>query len=291
MPDSPLKIQIDMADKRFVGDERCEKWTELARPVPADDTPCYSGVAAENNVPFDDPRVKWDFIFLSAEGFGVAVNHEKIRNRNDHGGSTLANVFVTTDQAQHWQKNPMHLSWCSRVRAWFSWPVERYQDLAVTANTTVVLAWEDPWIMERSRSHIIFSNNRGLNWHYRSLKKCNPFVYTMPSGQIICFSNRTRRFSRDGGRHWSSEAIGFNFDDDNADIVFSDIQHVTFISEEQGFALLAKFNKAVTLSRPETILLLKTNSNGSRWSRVAEFSFPRECVSSDPKHILGLKVS
>jgi hypothetical protein len=291
MPESPLKIQIDIADKRLVSDEQCEKWTELVRPVPEDRTPCYSGVAVENNVPFNDPRVTWDFIFLSAEGFGVAVNHEKIRNRNDYGGSSLSNVFVTTDQARYWQKNPMRLSWYSHVRALFSWPVERYQDLAVTANTTIVLAWEDPWIMERSRSHIIFSNNRGLNWHYRSLKKCNPFVSTTPSGQSICFSHRTRHFSRDGGRHWSSDAIGFNFNDDNTDIVFSDIQQATFISEEQGFALLAKYNKAVTLSRPEKILLIETRSNGSRWRGIAEFSFPRKCVSSDPKHILGLTVS
>ncbi len=257
----------------------------------ADHTPFYSGVAAENNVPFDDPRVKWDFIFLSAEGFGIAVNHEKIRNRNDQGGNTLSNIFVAIDQARHWHKNPMRLSWCNRARALYSWPVERHQDLAVTANTTIVLSWEDPWIMERSRSHIIFSNNRGLKWHYRSLKKCNPFFCTTPSGQIMCFSNRTRRFSRDGGRHWRSEAIGFNFDDDNTDIALSDIQHATFISEEQGFALLAKYNKSIALSRPETIQLIKTNGNGSMWRRVAEFSFPRERDSSDPKPILGLTVS
>jgi hypothetical protein len=291
MPASPLKIQIDMADKRFVGDERCEEWTESDRQVPADFAPFYLGVAEDNHVPFDDHRVKWDFIFLSIEGFGVAVNHESVRNQNDHGGGILANVFITTDHARHWLKNPMRLSWCSRVGAWFSWPVEQYQNLVATANATVVLAWEDPWIMERSRSHIIFSNNCGLKWHYRSLKKCNPYLYTTPSGQIMCFGNRTRRYSQDGGRHWQSEAFGFDFDDGNTDIVFSNIQNATFFSEEQGFALLAKFNQAVALSRPETILLLKTNSSGSRWRRVAEFPFPKECVSSDPKHILGLAVS
>ena len=78
-------------------------------------------------------------------------------------------------------------------------------------------------------------------------------------------------------------------DDPNA--VCSDILDAVFISDQQGFGLSAKFNKAVTMTRPESVLLLKTTNNGLRWNTVAEFSFPSTQAFGDPKQILSLAVT
>jgi hypothetical protein len=290
MANSEIKIQVDIADQRFVGSDPFTNWQQLPRPAITDQPISFLGVAAENHVPFNKPFVEWDLIHLSADGFGVAVNHEQSQSEQIDDGGFLANVFITSNHAQDWQKNPMRLSWASRMRVLFSWPVEKFHSLLVTENRTVILAWEDPWIMERSRSHIIFSDSGGLKWHYRCLKQCNPCLSATPKGQVMCFSRNKRYCSLDEGKHWHSDSVILDLNNDDANVGYSDIQNATFVSEQYGFALLTKYDRTVTMTRPKNILLLKTDNNGLRWYSVAEFSFPRTHALGDPKSILSLRV-
>lgn len=251
----------------------------------------FLGVASANHVPFENPAVEWDLIHMSADGFGVAVNQEKSEQDQTGGGYFLANVFITTDHGRHWERNPMRLNWSSRLRSRFSWPVEQYHSLVVTEHRTILLAWEDPWIMERSRSHVVFSDNCGRKWHYRCLKQCSPHLYTAPKGQIMCFSSTMRYHSRDEGKHWRANTIQFDLNDDNVEADYSDIQNPTFISEQQGFALLVKHSKTASPPTPETVILLKTDTHGLNWQGIAEFPFPSEPVLGDPQQILALNVT
>lgn len=288
---SPLKIRIDIADQTYIGDDRCASWQVCPRDVKPCPTPLYLGIAAEKHAPLQNPQVEWDFIYLSVGGFGVAVNHETVPNRKANGAGLSANVFITTNPSLHWLKNSLRLSLSSRMRSVFSRPVEQFHSLAVTPNRTVILAWEDPWIMQRARTHIIYSNNKGMLWRYRCLKNCNPHLSVTPDGQILCFSNTDRCSSRDGGKHWHWDPIRLDIYDDHPDVVHSHIQQATFVTEQRGFALLARFKKIATMARPETIVLLTTDNTGLHWHGIAEFPFPGEPALGDPKHILSLNVA
>lgn len=181
-----------------------------------------------------EPPVEWDFIYLSIGGFGVAVNHKAGHRGKTNATGIRAGVFITTNPSLHWLKNSLRLSLNSRMRSMFSWPVEQFHSLAVTRNRTVMLAWEDPWIMEQSRTHIIYSNHH---------------------------------------------------------IVYSHIQQATFVTEQRGFALLARYIKSSAMARPETIILLTTDNAGLHWRGVAEFPFPGESPWGNPRQVLALKVA
>ena len=287
---SPFKIRIDIADQIYIGDDRCTSWQVYSKDVKSSSTPLYLGVAAENHVPFQNPRVEWDFIYLSIGGFGVAVNHKAGHREKTNGAGIRAGVFITTNPSLHWLKNSLRLSLSSRVRSMFSWPVEQFHSLAVTPNRTVMLAWEDPWIMEQSRTHIIYSNHHGMKWHYRRLENCNPHLSVTPDGRILCFGNTSRCCSRDGGIHWQADPVRLDVDDNHPDIGYSHIQQAIFVTEQRGFALLARFIKTAIKARPESIILLKTDNAGLHWHGIDEFPFPVESPLGDPRQILALKV-
>jgi len=286
-------IQVDVLDTVYISDDQGESWRQYPRQVKAAPAIHYLGVAAESHVPFELPDVIWDFIYLSPDGQGVAVNHGKTRNATgpEAEGAFAANVFITTDHARKWEKNPLRLNWAGRMRSWFSRPVEQFHSIAVTKNRTFLLAWEDPWIMERSGSHLIYTNDLGSKWNYHRLKPCRPPLYTSPEGRVICFGKKICCTSRDEGHHWQSDAMVLNLTDDDPNAVCSGILDAVFISERQGFGLSAKFNKAATMTRPESVVLLKTINSGLRWDTVAEFSFPGTLSIGDPKQILSLAVS
>jgi hypothetical protein len=286
-------IQVAILNKVYVSDDQGHSWRQYPRQVKAGPTIRYLGVAAESHVPFELPDVIWDFIYLSPDGHGVAVNHEKTHNATgpEAKGTFVANVFITTNHARKWVKNPLRLNWVGRMRSLFSWPVEQFHSLAVTRNRTVLLAWEDPWIMERSISHLIYTHDSGPKWNYHRLKPCQPPLYTSPEGQVFCFGKEICCISRDEGNHWQSDAMTLDLTEDDPNAVCSDILDAVFISDQQGFGLSAKFNKAVTMTRPESVVLLKTTNNGLRWNTVAEFSFPSTQAFGDPKQILSLAVT
>ena len=107
----------------------------------------------------------------------------------------------------------------------------------------------------------------------------------------MCFSANMRYCSKDEGKHWHTDALVLDMNNDGSNAVFSDILTATFFSEQQGFALLAKYDRTVTMTRPKTIILLKTDNNGLNWHSVAEFPFPRKRALGDPKQILAIEVS
>ena len=290
MVESSIKIQVDIGDHRYIGSDSFDNWQQSERPAATVTSISFLGMATESHVPFTRPSVFWDMIHLSADGFGVAVNHEKSPIELNDGDRFLANVLITTNHARHWQENPMRLSWGSRMCTLSSWPVEQFHSLVVTENQTVMLAWEDPWIMERARSHIVFSHNFGVKWHYRRLNQCYPYLYTAPGGQIMCFSEKRRYYSRDEGKHWHSDAIFLDVDSDRPGIGYSHIQNATFVSEQCGFALMAKYDRTIASASPEAIILLETQNNGNHWHGVAEFAFPSTSTWRHPRQVWSLTV-
>jgi hypothetical protein len=291
MAHTATRIQVDIAGKRYVGRAPFTHWRQSPRQAASDRGTHFLEVASASHVPFENPSVEWNFIHMSADGFGVAVNQEKSQQDQIDGGCFFANVFITTDHGRHWERNPMRLSWRSRLRSGFSWPVEQYQSLVVTEHRTILLAWEDPWIMERSRSHVVLSDNCGRKWRYRCLKQCSPCLYTAPKGQIMCFSSTMRYYSGDEGKHWRADTIRLDLNNDHVDADHSDIRNATFISEQQGFALLVKHRKTASPPVPETVILLKTDTHGLTWQGIAAFPFPSGPVPGDPQRMLGLNVT
>src|SRR5262245_13083665 len=79
-------------------------------------------------------------------------------------GSTecLAGIFVTTDGGRHWVKQDPkpRLPILSSV----SWPVEQFASLVLPSVNVIVLAWDDPWLFDGSKSHVICSQDCGESW-------------------------------------------------------------------------------------------------------------------------------
>lgn len=286
-----FKIHVDILDTTFASDDGGKTWQHYDRLSCARPTIKYLGIASENHLPHNRSDTHWDFIYLSQDGFGVAVNHEKAHEQAKAPKKRLAGLFISTNHARDWRKNPLQLNWTGRLLSRFSWPVERFDGFIATKRQTMILSWQDPWIMDQSRSHVIFSNNTGQRWHYRRLPAVNPRLYSTPGNQIMCFSNTVRCHSRDEGKHWEADAMDLRIDESGADAIYSDILHAVFVSEHRGFALLAKYGKAITMARPESIIMLETVDTGIQWRSKALFPFPSQGALGDPNTILSLSVS
>lgn len=91
--------------------------------------------------------------------------------------------------------------------------------------------------------------------------------------------------------HWKADPMDLCIDADGAGKIYSDILHAVFVSEQHGFALIAKYDKAVTMARPESIILLETDDTGIQWRSKALFPFPGQGALGDPNTVLSLAVS
>jgi hypothetical protein len=90
-------IQVAILNKVYVSDDQGHSWRQYPRQVKAGPTIRYLGVAAESHVPFELPDVIWDFIYLSPDGHGVAVNHEKTHNAT---GPEAKGTFVANESVE-----------------------------------------------------------------------------------------------------------------------------------------------------------------------------------------------
>src|SRR5258708_1451806 len=92
--------------------------------------------------------------------------------RTSRRAATRASLFITHDGGRHWQKLELEENAeLQRVirRTAASWPIERFASLVLLTSCGIALAWEDPWIMDGSHSHVVCSDVRGESWWYRGL--------------------------------------------------------------------------------------------------------------------------
>src|SRR5262245_55829334 len=121
-------------------------WSRHLREVPGRRTPVVHGNVDINRLPAHPQKSYWDFVTLLPCGFGVAVDHQRLDS------TAVANVFVTTDAGQHWDKRDARSRLPLLRRP--SCPVEQFAALAVSSPGVIALAWEDPWLFDAPRSHL-----------------------------------------------------------------------------------------------------------------------------------------
>jgi hypothetical protein len=155
-------------------------WARSLREIPGMRTPIVRGTVDLSRLPSRPRETVWDCVSVLPDGFGVAVNHEATDANPAKTGApgSRANVFRTHDGGQNWHEHRLNVSWklTDIMRRWTASPVEQFNSLVLVPPDAVVLSWEDPWLFEGAKSHVIYSRDRGDSWRYQLARLLGLFV-------------------------------------------------------------------------------------------------------------------
>ena len=258
-------------------------WTRQLREVPARHMPIVQGDVDLTQLPARPHEACWDFITLHARGFGVAVDHEKIDSTK-----SVASIFVTTDGGQHWTKRDAQPR-LPLLRS-LSWPVEQFASLALPSVGVMVLAWEDPWIYDGAKSHIICSRNCGESWEYHSLGYTNPYLRVDYSGRLLALNDGFYMESLDGGHSWNKSDFEVEWPEGYEEKRVALIRSLTFTEADVGYGLIVHWPLHSILYVPSAVGLVTTTDNGMRWKHLHVFDGPN-VGDINERHVLELHVT
>jgi len=258
-------------------------WTRQLREVPARHMPIVQGDVDLTQLPARPHEACWDFITLHARGFGVAVDHEKIDSTK-----SVASIFVTTDGGQHWTKRDAQPR-LPLLRS-LSWPVEQFASLALPSVGVMVLAWEDPWIYDGAKSHIICSRNCGESWEYHSLGYTNPYLRVDYSGRLLALNDGFYMESVDGGHSWNKSDFEIEWPEGYEEKRVALIRSLTFTEADVGYGLIVHWPLHSILYVPSAVGLVTTTDNGMRWKHLHVFDGPN-VGDINERHVLELHVT
>src|SRR4029453_6889106 len=258
-------------------------WSRHLREMPPRHMPVVHGDVDLTQLPARPQEAYWDFITLHSGGLGVAVDHEKINNTKSFAG-----IFVTTDGGQHWTKQNAKPR-LPLLRS-PSWPVEQFASLALPSVGVIVLAWEDPWIFDGAKSHVICSQDCGGSWEYHCLGYINPYLGVDYAGRLLALNDSFYMESGDGGHSWKKP----NFDAggpagyDKKRVAL--IRSLNFTEGDVGYGLIVHWPLHSTPHVPSAVGLVTTTDNGVRWKHLHVFDRPT-VGDINERHVLDLHVS
>lgn len=258
-------------------------WSRHLREVLARDTPVVHGDVDLTQLPARPQAANWDFVTLHSDGLGVAVDHEKM-------GSTecLAGIFVTTDGGRHWVKQDPkpRLPILSSV----SWPVEQFASLVLPSVNVIVLAWDDPWLFDGSKSHVICSQDCGESWKYSCLGFTNPYVGSDCAGRLLALNDGYYMESRDGGHNWNKSRFEVEWPDGYDQKRVALIHCLIFTEAGVGYGLIVHWPLDSTREPRPAVGLVTTTDNGMRWKHLHVFEGPN-VGDINGRHVLDLRVT
>lgn len=267
-------------------------WVKSLREIPGKHTPVVRGTVDLSRLPSRARDVIWDFVSVLPDGFGVAVNHEATdaSPEDTKVPKQLAHVFRTPDGGRTWHEHPLDVSWnlIERMGRWaISWPVEEFTSLALVRGDAVVLSWEDPWIYDGAKSHMIHSSDRGESWRYRALGATNPNMYADDSGRLWMQRGGYFLESVDGGTKWSKREYAVEWPADHPHEKVKIFRHVVFVEPSIAFALIVHWKRGLTF-RASHVGLVRTTDDGAHWSHVHVFDGP-DIGDVNERHMLTLE--
>jgi hypothetical protein len=225
----------------------------------------------------------WDFVTLHASGFGVAVNHETTERVK-----TVASIFVTMDGGQHWNQREAKPRLPLLRRR--SWPVERFASAALTPLGVIALAWDDPWILDGSRSHVICSHDHGKSWEYQCLGYTNPYVALDHDGRLLALNDGYYMESLDRGRTWKKSDFRVDWPEGYYKKRVALIRSLIFIEARVGYGLIIHWPLDSTRESSPEVGLVTTTDNGTHWKHLQVFEAPT-VGDINERHVLDLHVS
>jgi hypothetical protein len=267
-------------------------WVRTLREIPGRHTPVVCGTVDLAELPSRPPRTIWDAVWVLPDGFGVAMNHEvtDADPASPNAPSSLAHVFRTNDGGRTWHELQLNVRWKLTQairRATMSWPVEEFNALVLTPDT-VVLSWEDPWIYDGSRSHMIFSLDHGESWRYNGLGYSYAYLTSDGSGRLMTWIGDFILESSDGGKQWTKRAFTVEWSPEFRHIKANALRHVTFAEPDVAFSLFVHWRHGGSFA-PAHVGLLRTTDHGTLWREIQVFQGP-DVGDVNERHMLTLQV-
>jgi len=266
------------------------RWVESLREVPPKHTPIVRGAVDLARLPGRPRETVWDLVAILPDGFGVAVDHELAPASPSRPGepSALAHVFRTRDGGRTWHEPELKPRWKLRQilrRATLSWPVEEFASLVLSPPATVVLTWEDPWIHDGARSHVILSRDGGESWRYHGLGSTN--LVADGSGRLLALNDGFLLESLDGGAEWARRELAIEWPTGHRQ-AGNLLRHAVFVDPSSAYALLVHWRCGASFA-PSHVGLLRTTDGGSLWRHVQVFDGP-DAGDVNERHVLTLDV-
>jgi hypothetical protein len=257
-------------------------WSRHTRELPARHTPVVHGAVDLAKLPALSNDSHWDFVTLHTCGFGVAVNHKTTETVK-----SMAGIFVTMDGGQHWnQREAKPRLPLLRKR---SWPVERFASAALTSLGVIALAWDDPWILDASRSHVICSQDHGESWEYKCLGYTNPYVALDHDGRLLALNDGCYIESRDLGRTWKKSDFRVDWPEGYNKKRVALIRCLIFPEAHVGYGLIVHWALDSTGESSPDVGLVTTTDNGTHWKHLHVFEAPN-VGDINERHVLDLRV-
>ena len=245
-----------------------------------------------SRLPHRPTETIWDCVSVLPDGFGVAVNHHATGvNAADTSSSTkLAGLFRTLDAGRTWHELRLDVRWrlVQALGRWMiSWPVEEFTSLVLLPPDGVVLSWEDPWIYEDAKSHVIYSRDRGESWLYRSLGRAIPTLTTHDTGRLWVQGAGGLMESVDGGATWSRREFIVEWPPDHRLEKVGIVRHIAFVGPTTAYALIVHWERGPSFT-PSHVGLVRTTDDGARWCHVHVFDGP-DSGDVNERHMLTLE--
>ena len=257
-------------------------WSRQLREVPARHMPVVRGDVDLKHLPARPREAYWDCVTVHSGGFGVAVDHQTTDTK------CLAGIFVTMDGGQHWtQRDAKPRLPLLRSR---SWPTQQFASLALPSVNVVALAWEDPWLYDGAKSHVICSQDCGESWKYRCLGYTNPYLAFDYDGRLLALNAGYYMESLDGGNSWKKVHFEVDWPEGYDKKRVALIRCLTFTHAKVGYGLIVHWPLDSTGGPPPTVGLITTIDNGMRWKHLHVFDGPN-VGDINERHILDLRVT
>ena len=265
-------------------------WARSLREVPRKDTPIARGAVDLTRLPSRPGGTVWDLVSVLPDGFGVAVDHEATAASSSRPSEPreVARVFRTHDGGRTWHEHELKVKWKLRQvlrRATLSWPVEEFASLVLSPPAAVVLAWEDPWIYDGARSHVISSRDRGESWRYHGFGCTN--LVADGFGRLLALGGECFLESVDGGAKWARRELTVEWPrghQPHGNL----LRQVAFVDPDRAFALVVHWRCGTSFA-PTHVGLLGTTDGGSHWRHVHVFDGP-DAGDVNERHMLTIDV-
>ena len=275
-----VRFQVSIGQNEYRSDDGIA-WARYLREVPPRHAPVVHGDVDVTQLPARSHQSYWDFVCLDASGFGVAVDHETIDS-----AEYLAGIFITRDGGQQWIKRDPNLRLSLFSRSF--WPVERFASLALPSPRIIALAWEDPWLLDGSKSHVICSRDGGESWKYRCLGYTNPYLGFDYAGRLLALNDGYYMESFDGGDTWKKSHFEVVWPEGHNKKRVALIRCSVFTEPQVGYGLVVHWPFDST-EQPVSVGLVTTIDNGMRWKHLHVFDGPH-ARDINERHVLALHV-
>jgi hypothetical protein len=265
-------------------------WEKSVRIIPSKSDPVIRGPVSMSQLPAQE-QLYWDYITIQNK-FGVAVGHEILKKEDKAGNDrdSIAHVFITFDGGASWEKN--HLKFINWIKVKLKqilvprFPVERFEGLVVTDSGNIGISWDDPWLYDNPRAHLICSSDQGMSWRYNCVG--NGWIFQNFRSEFLTYKKAQRlATSKDNGKNWEEFSFEIVWPKEYQGKKVNLLRHIVYVSNEVAYALVVHWPKD-HYGTPN-VGLLRTENGGKIWEHLQIFPGPTNADINE-RHVLTLTV-